>query len=439
VNLHKTIRFSHGKKILRGIQLACCYIIVIGLAARLVVYSTTLYKDIYSFEQDILYEGEDEDENYDNEEGYAMKEYLPLWDWERDSIGLNSTPRVCKPPPGIPSMCCVGTTSAGGGPRWRGDECHRSDHMAAENWTKTYMKDIPYVSGRPCDICEIVHLLSKYNWTLALQGDSVTHQVWGGIICELARRGYPVSVHGEDMEDSRENNGYSKFSHWDEMTVTVANGTNVTMRYYRAYRSTNFLINRTLSENDIVVFDHGLHYPANRAAGLAKQDMLNLLEFAAQHWESNRVKLLAWRETTAQHFANIPGGYFLRSMTDPNNCSRISEVYTAEAYPAIRHMLDPSLLKILRNVYPRNVFYQAVESTTNFTWVDASDPNFLHTPPSPFEKELVFLPYRDYTKELVSLHHSECTHYCANPFVWQPIWRNVRLAIQRTAKYLPVT
>ena len=225
------------------------------------------------------------------------------------------------------------------------------------------------------------------------------------------------------------------------MTITLSDTTNATLRYYRAYRPTKFLLERTLSQNDIVVFDHGLHYPPNvevkHEAASLYQETQALLKFV-QAYEASRVKLLAWRETTTQHFAPFPGGYFLRYLTDsfPINCTRINENYTVEAYPELSDHLTTDLMQILTDVYPRNVIFQATNATENFTWVDASDPNFLQTPVSRLGRELVFLPYRDFTKEVTYLHGGECTHFCSNPFLWQPIWRNIRLAIQRQAKYL---
>jgi len=137
-----------------------------------------------------------------------------------------------------------------------------------------------------------------------------------------------------------------------------------------------------------------------------------------------------------------PGGHYLRYLTEefPHGCFSDSFLedknFTPDAYPEISQRLSPDFWEIVAEGYPRNVMRKATEATNNFTWVDASDPNFLHTPLATSGRELVFLPYRDYTKEITYLHYDECTHYGSNPFLWQPIWRNVRLALQRQAKYL---
>jgi len=312
-------------------------LIVIVLTVRSVYYSSLVYQGINSLEQTLF-------ENKILEYGYPNTEYLPLWDWEKESMGLknssSSTPRKCNPPEGIPRMCCVCAISTPIGPKWKKDACPKADDEVTELWTKEYMKKrMPSFEsgdggngGRPCDVCEIVHILAQKNWTLALQGDSLTHQVCGGLVCEFARRGYPISVQYKKFKDTPENNGYSKMSRWENMTVTLSSTTNVTIRFYRAYRPTEYLLKHTLSENDIVVFDHGVHYPAHSrsssaaVAQAAEIDMRTLLEFV-QKYPGNRVKLLAWRETTAQHFANTPGGYFL-NLTNPHKCSRINDNFT---------------------------------------------------------------------------------------------------------------
>jgi len=421
---------------------------VVILTTSVIGYFFLLQQDLFSFEQQIVFKVDEYD--FDDEYGYPTEEYLPLWEWEKDSIGLNSTaPRICNPPEGVPRTCCVGALSHGAEPVWQEEHCRNTHPEKTEPWTKEYMKGIPYESGRPCDVCEIAHLLAKLNWTLALQGDSVTNQVWEGLVCEFARRGFPIKVEGEFIEDTPETNPdwLHRFTLQENLTVTLSNTTTVTLRYYRAYRSSEFLLKRSLSENDMVVFDHGLHYPPNLEALELLQDMRALLNFS-QNYEESRVKVLAWRETTAQHFSTFPGGYYLRYLTDgfPRICGRINENFTVEAYREVLSNIssdhlqnigfNEDLMQNLANMYPRNKLFEAANTTENFTWVDASDPNFLHTPPSPFGKELVFLPFRDYTKEVTYLHNGECTHYCANPFLWQPVWRDIRLALQRQAKYL---
>ena len=48
-------------------------------------------------------------------------------------------------------------------------------------------------------------------------------------------------------------------------------------------------------------------------------------------------------------------------------------------------------------------------------------------------KELIILPYLNYTSVHHELHGlgNDCTHYCGSPFLYQPIWRSLRLAMDR--------
>lgn len=73
----------------------------------------------------------------------------------------------------------------------------------------------------------------------------------------------------------------------DTLTVTLSETMNATLRYYRAYRSSEFMLRRTSSENEIVIFDHGLHYPPNEEVetlSTETQDILNFMNtYEASH------------------------------------------------------------------------------------------------------------------------------------------------------------
>ena len=370
-----------------------------------------------------------------DEYGFPSTDFLPLSNWEKDSIGSNASSRICNPPPGVPRACCVGSISGGGHSWWNDFECLNADFTAAESWTMKYLDGFPIATGRQCDVCEIMELMAQFNWTVAFQGDSVTHQTWEGLVCELARRGFPVMVDDNLTADTPENPGFYRLTLISTMTVTISSSKTVAFRYYRAYRPTTYLLNLTLRENDILVFDHGLHYPVDTYQQQARTDFRNVLEFA-RDLQDKRVKLLAWRETTAQHFADNPGGYYLLSGTNETKCSRINDNFTASTYPGKSFPED--FWDAVSNSYPRHDYVKTAREMGNITWLDISDSGFQSTPPSQDKQELVFLPYRVYTKELPTLHGRECTHYCANPFIWKPIWRGIRLAMQRTAKYFPL-
>ena len=52
-----------------------------------------------------------------------------------------------------------------------------------------------------------------------------------------------------------------------------------------------------------------------------------------------------------------------------------------------------------------------------------------------FTKELVVLPYYNFTAPHWDQHPPEkvadCTHYCPSPFLYLPLWRSFRIALDR--------
>jgi hypothetical protein len=173
----------------------------------------------------------------------------PLMDWELASAGSESD-RVCKPPKGIPKSCCLGSFSAGGKVRFEIGSCNNDAtvHARVANYTQHFLstaahRQMPFSSAtqqnitqqqrRPerhdrrglqqleasstvspprqdCDICRIVDYLLLRNWTLAIQGDSMSRQTFNGIECELLRRGYMV----ESTKRKLPRKGSQRKSHW---------------------------------------------------------------------------------------------------------------------------------------------------------------------------------------------------------------------------------
>ena len=198
------INFNRGTRVRRRTKFASFTVIVVMATATFRRNSSLVYQPI-----DFIVEG------VDLEYGYPSEEHLPLWAWEKESIGFNSqSPPICNPPKGIPSSCCLGAISSGVSSTWSDLRCLNADHERTEPWTKEYMKRMPFESGRPCDVCEIAYLLAELNWTLALQGDSVMNQVWEGLVCEFMRRGFPVSVDVEEFQSTKENNSSNWVYHF---------------------------------------------------------------------------------------------------------------------------------------------------------------------------------------------------------------------------------
>jgi hypothetical protein len=156
-----------------------------------------------------------------------------------------------------------------------------------------------------------VEHLFRHNWTLTFQGDSMMGQTVRGLECELLRRGYNVSYEQHSYEVSREGYGY-RYRGRSNFTFRVtspsrgcAGATFVHRMMYRPYPDMEEVA-EIAAESDIFVFDHGLHYSPHDAedAELFANETRGILATALR---SNRTKLVAWKETTPQHF-NGTGG-----------------------------------------------------------------------------------------------------------------------------------
>ena len=77
----------------------------------------------------------------------------------------------------------------------------------------------------------------------------------------------------------------------------------------------------------------------------------------------------------------------------------------------------------------------AKQANLRYIVAGATDNSFMPPPLHSLNgtKELIVLPYLNYTSVHHELHASgqDCTHYCASPFLYQPLWRSLRLAMDR--------
>jgi len=104
----------------------------------------------------------------------------------------------------------------------------------------------------------------------------------------------------------------------------------------------------------------------------------------------HRLQLVAWRETSPQHFSSS-GGHYPKDKHEPKGC-----------VPMHGDMVGPRLARM-----------EAAASRAGFTTLNALDRDFLSQPSA--EDELVVLPYRDYASSLHYLHPGDCSHYCHDP------------------------
>jgi hypothetical protein len=135
--------------------------------------------------------------------------------------------------------------------------------------------------------------------------------------------------------------------------------------------------------------------------------------------KQGRVKLLVHRETSAQHF-DADGGEF--SIWYPQREHR-----TNVCWPMTHN--DTSV-----GWRERAIQRAANESGHSLVMTGSNMPAPLDA--SPNLTEVVILPYFNFT----SLHHGmhprdggfqDCTHYCSSPYVYYPLWRSLRFAMER--------
>lgn len=168
-------------------------------------------------------------------------------------------------------------------------------------------------------------------------------------------------------------------------------------------------------QSDIFVFDHGVHYNKG-LKNLFTETMAKILQTASRPDIRVKLKLLAWRQTTAQHF-NASGGHFSASVRN-HGCQPMYTELEGFRLPAMR---------------------QALKRVANFSWTDMLDTQHVdleQVANKSLNPEVVILPFRDFTRHMHDFHPvlEDCTHYCHTPFMWLPIWRSLRLAVDRAAE-----
>jgi hypothetical protein len=378
---------------------------------------------------------------------------LPLLEWEVESMSENAATRVCQPPNHIPTTCCLGSRSKG--LHYEQGVCAKpiSVHERLANDTLHYLQPSTRMwqnskwPQQDCDLCRIIDYLLYFNWTLALPGDSLTRQAFVGLECELHRRGYRVTNNSRRPSQRPRAYGW-QYGCREIVTLTVRPNENTnsnstaTIVFYAIYRPglDNIQMDYIIQNSDVIVFDHGLHWKPSQAQEFREamttllrafrqdrspQDQLldiaqgpqnianELSNYITTLSATRRYQLVVWRETSAQHFG-FPGGHFQHFRKHEVGICFPIEQDTAGF---------------------RWTLMEEAAHRNNFTTLNVLDPHFVQTPRTNPD-ELVLLPYRNYTLPFHYMHPDECTHYCNDPHIWLPIWRGLRIAMDRTVRLL---
>jgi hypothetical protein len=383
---------------------------------------------------------------YPQESSFPFATYqdavLPLTNWEIESSKIDQKCDDFRPSH-VPRYCCIGTVPH---PLEKG-RCNKPQPVydMLTHYATSYLDNIPVITSimnnnnnaeslpkQDCDFCRIIDYLFLYNWTLAFQGDSIMYQHWNGIHCEMLNRGYNVTPLGHSFTKNVtgeygiiEIHSYriSRIPWQQQQQATTSTSSDnilgtVTISFYFMYRPYISDIREFLLQHDIIVFDHGLHWTP-RKPYLYQHDMTTLLST----YKNSKSKLVAWRQTTAQHF-DTPGGFYYRMRSVNYTCT------------AINTTMEGTYGKRIGPNFYYDFMKKAI-AANNMTLLDTSDPDFLMNIPASrsnedSNNEIVVLPYYDFTIPLHYLHPYECTHYCHHPHMWLPVWRWLRIAFERT-------
>lgn len=181
------------------------------------------------------------------------------------------------------------------------------------------------------------------------------------------------------------------------------------MYHYGMYRpgGNTEVKDHIMDTSDIVIFYFGLHWTPLEEGDFGHA-MTNFLKAA----NGKNVTVLAWRETSAQHF-DAPGGHYGLERGTADKCVPIDA----------------------NNSNGRNFRWPSMQQAAHdagLIWKNPLDANFGDDGDN--RNELIVLPFRNYTAPLHYLHPGECTHYCHTPYLWLPIWQALRIAMDRAAR-----
>lgn len=375
--------------------------------------------------------------------------FLDLFDWELASlVGISSSvsrrplaEASCQPPSGIPARCCIGTVA--GRERKNRPECRgktlqqyhsmRDDVLLqlqkqeqAATTTRSTPTDHPQTMS--CDLCRIMSLAYEHNLTFGIHGDSMTRQFLNVLECSLLRRGYQVNV--TRSHPPLENHIF--------IIDSVEWNRSVTIYGYMQYVVPTNVSHPDMPGNNphvnVLLTAFGLHWslgsrrhPADKYR-IALERLYEHL-FLLTNNKNNNIRLLLHRETSAQHFDGDAGDYFLaQNSTNNTLCVPMDRRETAGWRESVVKQVATSK------------GYQVVLAEDYSPTTTALQSDDYHSSRENNNLTLVVLPFFNTSSEWHELHpylpksnsHMDCTHFCQSPYLFWPLWRSLRIAVERT-------
>jgi hypothetical protein len=326
---------------------------------------------------------------------------LGLQDWEIASILGNqdakSAEASCNPPSHVSKTCCIGSFSMGGDIDYRlRYNCNMTtlkDYLNLQKHASRVLSSQPDDLG--CDVCQIYQICRQNNLTIAFFGDSMSNQVVQGLVCEFQRRNYLVST--EQIPGRKDT--CKRCIKWTlnvNITSPQTSESPVQMKFFFQYRYPFYYPNEEIlvaTSADVLVTNLGLHWSWNgRMYETGRMHYRKSMHHLFRNLQAyGSYQLLIHRETSAQHFDASGGDWGLRRPTSLRQC--------------VPHNKNESVVGRWRE--------EKVSQATR---------RLNHT--------IVMLPWWDYTAQHHEMHpREECSHYCSSPFLYYPLWRGLRRAM----------
>lgn len=357
---------------------------------------------------------------------------LGLFPWEIESVlgildpnaSLLEGVATCNPPAGVPENCCLGSFSMGG------EIDYKQRTMCGGRSLEDYDRlridadlELDQTSDRApgCDVCRIIELSRRRNLTISIFGDSMMNQVVTGLSCELSRRGYEIITkrkRGKNIDCKTCIKGTVHLMIISPTWGVKWQSDEVVHIYFMFQYRYPFWYKdeeETVAKSgDVLVINFGLHWAweGRRFQGGRGHYKQSYSKFLKALKEKGTFRLLAHRETSAQHFDADGGDWGLRLPNASKGCVPMN--------------ITGSEAEGWRETYVKEA---AEQEGYRVLWADHTLPlEVNHDKP-----ELIFLPFWNYTSRHYNMHPShECSHYCASPFLYTPLWRSLRLAMDRT-------
>jgi hypothetical protein len=342
---------------------------------------------------------------------------LPLLPWEEEVIhGLKHGQFACAGrPEGMPIECCPGYIMHSG-IRDFGKVCSHTDYERIRNLASKFMDQWP-TTDDDCDICRILNILRKRKKRLTVVGDSVSLQSFEGLLCEFRRRNYLVERTRKDRPELPNTGSGDKLQIRSNHTVTIKSPSwpenHVVHIQLIFIYSVPFMLPEEAEEiyqaGGIMWFNFGLHGGHTHSLATFQR---NMEDFFSAMRKNGTSSLLLFRETTAQHFDTPTGMYGM--------------------YDIDHRSMKCTPLEWTHEVGSRD---RAVVDAARAAGYDVASPS------EAASDKLVILPFHNFTAQLYDSHphdagefnnstnQQDCTHYCLSPFLWVPLWRTLRIAM----------